>query len=190
MIIAAVTEKFGVLATDSKIGKSHDSPKLFFSKNLNNVFSFSGDAIYLSNLDFSKFSLPFSSLCVYLKEYFLEIKNKVNDVNKDLSTVTSPFCLMVLGTHNNKPTIVKFDSLKGFKSVYTWSTEKTLFSGSDVTINREAEKLLKQNKVGITPGILGGMLIRAAYNNKINGVINVASITKEKIYPLSTYQIL
>lgn len=190
MISIGLTTKYGVIACDSKDSKEEYSvPRLYMSSKGNALFSYTGSHLYLNGLDLSKFSLPFNSVCLYLKEYFLKTLSSVAEMEEDLpSKEGTSFCLLVLGVHNKRPTAAKFSVENKFKPVYVWSEKSIVFLSSG---NKAETETISKKYTKLSPGIVGEILSKGIYKNGISGVVNCASIDmNEKVFPLSTYQIV
>lgn len=224
IVVGAVTKDFGVLATDSaqydteKSKMSYESPKLFATPNSKYVMSYIGTNLYLADIDYGKFEMPLDALSLYLSEYLIRMKPKVEALMKseiaDEDDQKPHICLYVMGMYKKTPTITMFNVFKNFKPQYTWTKEGikfiSTFYGGEVPGKQEVfkkatrymEKKAERHKDVISPGIVGEILTRGIYKKAdleeeigdkgkyAGGAVSVALMNKENVFALSGIQIV
>lgn len=182
MITAVVTNKFGLIASDStqydtsKGELSFETPRLFYSRN--NLIAFIGTPLYFSRIDKEKLNQNIPGLALYLTNYLKEVKPEVEKIMKseiaDKDEQKPHFCLFVMGLHKGLPTLVQFNSFLKFgpRYLYTANGEvkfSTILYGDD---NPEKKKVFKESteymkkkaeSIEHTPGLLGEILTRGIY---------------------------
>lgn len=181
MIGAIVTKEFGVIAADSASyelvgGKTQFvTPKLTFIKG-KYLTTFVGDPAYFPYVDYTKFNNDLASLSIYLQQYLLEVRPKVEKALKELKVKeqTPHVCLFVMGIYNKKPTLVQLNSFHNFKPKYLFSDNgpkfATIYYGDDEKKNeifssttRYMEKKAEKWKEGFGPGLAAEILTRGIY---------------------------
>lgn len=218
LVAGAVTKDYGVLACDSamydteKGEASFESAKLYMGPK--GIFSFIGSGLYLANMDRSKFQMPFSSTCLYLKEYLKAERPKVEEMMKEIKDEDEKrpdFCLLYLGYHQGKPCIAQFNSFLDFVPRYLWSDGdirfSSIFYGDDSNpdkkhLFRDATSYMEMKSKSyekLTPGIVGEILTRGIYHKadqemKIGdkkkyagGIVSAAMIDRNGVRSLSGF---
>ena len=185
MIAAGLTEKYGVLASDSATycfedkSITHQAPKTSIV-NGKYLMTFVGTNMYFSNIDWAKFDLPLQNLSVYLQDYLQRTKPNIEDIiKKTTGNGEEPkpdFCAYVIGLYNKRPTMVVLNSFKNFKPSFLWATNgikfATLYHGDDSCKDRIFKESTRfMNDIAKTkyyesrsPGLIGEILSRGIYH--------------------------
>ena len=154
MIAAGINDQFGVLAADSAM-YDNDSKKIYFESGKVSLIkdkylmTFIGTPLYFSRIDWTRFELTLKGLSLYLSDY---LRNMKPDVEKEIAKTTDDkddrianFCLFVMGLHNNRPTMVQFNSFKNFEPRYIWSENELKFSTIYYGDNEEKNNVFKES---------------------------------------------
>ena len=181
MISACVTKDYGVIAADSAMDDNgllkYEAPKLIHFKE--KFMTYIGYPTYFSKIDLNKFDGGIAAICIYMEEYFKSMKEEVGDLLKKLNSEENyqqpRLCVFLLGLHNEKPTLVQFNSFSDFKPEFLYSengpkfssifygdddlTKKEIFSKTTDHMNELAEKRIKI----LSPGIIAEILTRGIY---------------------------
>jgi hypothetical protein len=183
MVSAVITKDFGVMAADSALYEATTNAMSFVTPKLNFIegkylATYIGDSGYFPSLDYSKFKNDLASLSLYLQQYLLETRPKLEKTLKELKVKVEDqkanLCLFVMGVYNRKPTLVQLNSFHNFKPKYLFSENgpkfATIYYGDDEKKNAVfssstvyMEKKAQQWKDIFSPGIAGEILTRGIY---------------------------
>ena len=177
MIGCALTNEYGVLASDSAMANSDDItffevPKLFkYGKYL---ATFIGNTGYLSGLSPMFFEFEMKGTSIHLQTYLRNVRQIVKN-RSEKENMSDDFLIYVLGVQDGMPTLLILNSRKNFDIEYLSKKDSDKVTFANIYYGDDSEKSqifqdsheylksLVDHYETISPGILAEILTRGIY---------------------------